>query len=102
MTAGGGRGEWTPPGIHSPYDWFRVSGSLPAQPRGWIHAAAHLRPVSGHGHDGGVGPRIGRRVRGRDTPPIPLLRPFDSAQGERNAPPLRMDVPYFVSLPTQE
>ena len=43
-----------------------------------------------------------------DTPPIPLLRPFDSAhatahlqQGERNAPPLGIDVPYFVSLSTQ-
>ena len=23
-----------------------------------------------------------------EAPPIPLLRPFDSAQGERNAPPL--------------
>ena len=43
-----------------------------------------------------------------DTPAIPLLRPFDSAhasahlrQGERNTPPLGMDVPYYVSLPTQ-
>ena len=39
------------------------------------------------------------------APPIPLLRPFDSAhataylrQGERNTPPLGMYVPYFVSL----
>ena len=38
----------------------------------------------------------------RDTPPIPLLRPFDCAQGERNAPPLGKDGIYFVSLPTQE
>ena len=27
-------------------------------------------------------------IGGRDTPPIPHLRPFDSAQGERNAPHL--------------
>ena len=25
------------------------------------------------------------------TPPIPFLRPFDFAQGERNSPPLGMD-----------
>ena len=27
---------------------------------------------------------------GEEAPPIPLLRPFDSAQGERNAPPQGM------------
>ena len=34
---------------------------------------------------------------GREAPPIPLLRPFDSAQGERNTPPPGMGMPYFVS-----
>ena len=44
------------------------------------------------------------RAWGWDTPPIPLLRPFDSAhatahlrQGERNASPPGMERPYFVS-----
>ena len=32
----------------------------------------------------------GRCRRGNRPAPIPLLRPFDSAQGERNAPPLGM------------
>ena len=36
-------------------------------------------------------------VGGWDTPPIPLLRPFDLAQGERNTLPLGMERPYFVS-----
>ena len=36
-------------------------------------------------------------VGGWDTPPIPLLRPFDLAQGERNTPPPGMERPYFVS-----
>ena len=50
------------------------------------------------------GPLRNSRVWGRDTPPIPLLRPFDSAhasahlrQGERNAPPPGMERPYLVS-----
>ena len=37
------------------------------------------------------------RAWGWDAPPIPLLRPFDSAQGERNVPPPGMKRPYFVS-----
>ena len=50
------------------------------------------------------GPLRNSRVWGRDTQPIPLLRPFDSAhatahlrQGERNAPPPGMEWPYLVS-----
>ena len=35
-----------------------------------------------------VGVEVGRTEE--ETPPIPLLRPFDSAQGERNAPPQGM------------
>ena len=47
-----------------------------------------------------------RRVRtthgvGPETPPIPLLRPFDPAQGERNTLPLGMERLYFGSMPTR-
>ena len=48
---------------------------------------------------------MGRRSRdrcatprgGRGAPPIPLLRPFDPAQGERNTLHPGMERPYFVS-----
>ena len=50
------------------------------------------------------GPLRNSRVWGRDTPPIPLLRPFDSAhasahlrQGERKSPPPGMERLYLVS-----
>ena len=55
----------------------------------WIHATAHLRPVSGHGNDGGGYGGDGRHETcpyGGGTPPLILRR----AQHERPPAPIRL------------
>ena len=63
--------------------------------RGW--AVMYLALFGSRSPEPIEGPLRNSRVWGRDTPPIPLLRPFDPAQGERNAPPPGMEWPYLVS-----
>ena len=63
--------------------------------RGWV--VMYLALFGSRSPEPIEGPLRNSRVWGRDTPPIPLLRPFDSAQGERNAPPPGMEWPYLVS-----